>query len=197
VGISSGGTLGGDGAANEGTLNGAVTVASGTPGGAINLRDSAIGTLQVGSLALNGGTLSFDVGAGASGNLDEIASAGTLTIGGATKISIGFVNGTPTLTDGTYSLITYTGTTLTTAQFNNLSLSSNSLNGYTLTLVNGGSGASGVELQISGTPSNATPTTYSLTTVATSTFLHAGESTGLTTIRWLTRAWAARRRWAA
>jgi autotransporter-associated beta strand protein len=178
VTINSGGTLAGDGAANEGTLNGSVTVATGTPGGAINLQDGAIGTLTVGSLTVNGGTLSFDIGSGSTGNLDKIASTGTLTIGGSTKITIGFVNGTTTLTTGTYSLLTYGGAALSTANFNNLSLSSTTLGAYTLQLINGSTGSTGVELKISA---STTPTTYTLATTAGSKLLHAGGSTTLTT----------------
>ena len=176
VTINSGGSLLGDSAVNEGTLNGSVTVAA---GGAINLQDGSIGTLHVGSLTLNGGTVSFDVGSGSTGNLDLLASAGSLTIGGNTKISIGFLSGSTTLTDGTYSLLTYGGTALTTANFNKLSLSSTTLGAYTLQLIDGSTGSTGVELVISG--GSASATTYTLSTTAASSRILVGQSTTLNT----------------
>ena len=172
VAVNSGGTL-----AGTGTVNGAVNLNS---GGAINLQDGAIGTLNTGALTIGTGTsaLSFDIGAGSSGNLDKLAVTGALTLTGSATINIGFVSGTPSLTNGTYTLISYTGTSLTTAQFNQLSLGSTTLGSYTLSLVNGGN-TNGVELQVSG---GLPPTaTYSLTTTAAASRLMLGQSTGLTT----------------
>jgi fibronectin-binding autotransporter adhesin len=172
VAINSGGTL-----AGNGTAAGAVSVAS---GGAINLRDGVIGTLHTGALTLGTGStaLSFDIGSGSTGNLDSIAVTGALTLNGTSTITIGNVSGTPTLTNGTYSLITYTGSALTTAQFNDLTLGTTTLDGKTLSLVNGATGASGVELMVS---SAVVPgTNYSLSVAAGANLLHQGGTTTVT-----------------
>jgi fibronectin-binding autotransporter adhesin len=149
-----GGALGG-----TGTISGAVTV---NAGGSINLADGTIGTLTVGSLTLGTGStaMTFDIGAGATNNLDSIADLGALTInGGTSAITIGFVSGSPLLTAGTYTLISANVSSV----FGDFSLTDSQLGNYALKLVNGG--ASGLELQVT---SNIAPTTYFYTgTVST------------------------------
>ena len=171
VSIASGATLSGTGTTGTVTMSG---------GSAINLRDGAIGTLHVGGLTVNGGTLSFDIGAGSSSNLDLIASTGALAVNGAATITIGYVSGTPTLTNGTYSLITYNngGSALGSSAFGDLSLNTSALSGSgkIFTLVNNGGD---LELNVAASVTNGQ---YTLTTTAGSLNVHAnGGTTALST----------------
>jgi autotransporter-associated beta strand protein len=128
VGVADGATLAGTG------TTGVVTVAG---GGAINLQNGSIGTLTVKGLSIGNAatpsSLSFDIGAGATNNLDKIVDNGTLTLGGVggTTINIGNVSGTPTLTNGTYTLISSTGLT---GSLSDLTLSTLSLDSKSLSL---------------------------------------------------------------
>ncbi len=78
-------------------------------------------------------SISFDIGSGSTNNLDTIHDTGTLTLNGAggTTINIGNVSGTPTLTNGTYTLISSTGIT---GSLGDLTLSSSTLDGKELQL---------------------------------------------------------------
>ena len=149
--VSVSGSLGGTG------TTGAVTVAG---GGAINLQDGAIGTLTVGSLTTgNAGSpssLSFDIQTvGGTTSVDKIQDNGTLTLNGAggTTITIGALGGTGSLVAGNYTLIGYGGTL--SGGLANLQLATTSLDGATLTLVQG-NGV--IELNVN----NAGGTTYNL-----------------------------------
>jgi len=128
VQVANGATLTGTG------TTGLVTVAG---GGAINLQNGSIGTLTVKGLnignAATPSSISFDIGAGSTNNLDKIVDNGTLTLGGVggTTITIGNVSGTPTLTNGTYTLISSTGLT---GNLSDLTLSTLSLDSKTLSL---------------------------------------------------------------
>ncbi len=94
VTVQSGGTLGGDG-----TLAGTVTVQS---GGSIAPGNS-IGTLTVGALTLNAGSVSqFELGAPVTS--DRITVTGALTVAGSHNIAL--LNGGG-LATGTYTLMTY------------------------------------------------------------------------------------------
>ncbi len=148
VTVAAGATLGG-----SGSVAGTVTAAG---GGALNFTDGAIGTFKTGTLSLGqAGTptaLTFEITSGATDNLDSIAVTGNLVATGAGGTTITLANiGTPTLTAGLYDLITYTGTG--PADLSNFTLSTTTLDGDTLSLVQG-SGA--IELQISAP--NTTPT---------------------------------------
>jgi fibronectin-binding autotransporter adhesin len=172
VTVNSGGALGG-----TGTISGAVTV---NAGGSINLADGTIGTLTIGSLTLGTGStaMTFDIGAGASNNLDLIAP-GTFTInsGGTSAITIGFVSGSPLLTPGTYTLISGASAS---AQFSDFSLTDSQLGNYAFQLFNGG--ASGLQLIVT---SNLAPTAYFYTGTVSTDFTDyhnftTGASTGTT-----------------
>ena len=159
--VASGAALGG-----TGTANGAVTI---NGGGAINLVDGSIGSLKVGSLTLGTGStaLSFDIGSGATNNLDSITDLGALTTNGTSNITIGFVSGTPTLTSGTYTLISGA---ITGTQFGTFSLADPTLGAYSLSLFDGG--ASGLELVVNSTVAGSNTYYYTGTTGTDFTDFH-------------------------
>ena len=120
VSVSSGAALGG-----TGTVSGAVTV---TTGGSINLRDSAVGNLNLGSsLTLSGSAaapnnLYFDLGNGAGGT-DKIVTTGAHSAATASGALVSFNQLAGTVVDNsTYTLIqggaasTFTGYTLATTR---------------------------------------------------------------------------------
>ena len=122
VTVTTGSTLGGNGAINgavtaagtlsgSNTFNGTVSLSAGatlSPGGT-----NAIGTLTLANsgasaLTLNGSSLLFDL-SNVSGTCDLIAVTGTLVLNGANTIALSFPNGvTPA---GTYTLLTYAAKT--------------------------------------------------------------------------------------
>ena len=88
VAILSGGTLTG-----TGTVGGAVTLAS---GGTLTTVNSAVSTLTLGSLTINGGAINLELG-------DLITlGAGSLTLNGDTTVSISGI-----VTAGTYNLLAF------------------------------------------------------------------------------------------
>ena len=165
VAVNNGGTLGGTG------TTGAVTLAS---GGAINLTDGVIGTLTIGGLSTTGGgSLTFEIGTGGTTQIDEIADTGTLSASGSTTINVANLGGVgQTLSTGTYTILSYTGTQQSQGNF---SLSTGSLDGKTLTLAQ-----SGDNLEIVVT-AGTSGTTYTLSTTAGSSRILTGQSTTLTT----------------
>jgi autotransporter-associated beta strand protein len=100
IAINSGGTLGGTGA-----LAGAVTL---NTGGAI-APGTSIDSLDVGALAVSGGTLSFELGAPSTSDLLNVTGTDSLTI---TSGLVDLID-TGGLATGTYTLIDYVGTPLT------------------------------------------------------------------------------------
>ena len=172
VAVANGGTLAGTGS------TGIVTVAG---GGNINLRDGAIGMLTVNGLNLgNAGTpsvLSFDIGGGAAGNLDQIVDHGTLTLNGVggTTINIGSVSGTPALVDGTYTLISSNSLT---GSLIDLSLSTTTLDGKSLSLSQAGNSFDLVITDLT------TTTTYDLAASAANNriMVNSGSTTVTSTI---------------
>ncbi len=123
--VSGGATLTG-----TGTINAPVSVAS----GGIVAPGSSIGSISVGALSLDSGSLNFEVGAA---GVDRINGTGGLTL---TGVSTFFLQDLGGLAAGTYSLIDYTGTL--SGDLTNLALSTNSINGFTLSLVNNTSNTS-------------------------------------------------------
>jgi fibronectin-binding autotransporter adhesin len=163
------------------TLSGTGTTGAVTLGGtnsAINLvkANSTTGTLTVGGLTTTGGgTMTFAIGTSA-GAIDNINDTGTLSLGGSTSMVITNLNNaaSQTLVDGggtTYLLLATNGV----SGSGTLSLATTSLDGQNLSLNKVGNDYYLV------VASSVTSTSYTLTTGAAATVLHAGESTGLTT----------------
>ena len=170
VNVSNGAKLTGNGGST-----GIVTVAG---GGSIALQDGTVGTLTVGGLTIGGSThssMTFDIGS-TLGSSDSIADNGALTLltAGGTTITIGNASGVSSLANGNYSLITYSGAY--SGSLADLTLSTTSLDGKTLSLTQG-SGV--IYLTVAG--GSASGTTYTLSTTAGSTLLHSGATTTLTT----------------
>jgi fibronectin-binding autotransporter adhesin len=132
--VSSGATLTG-----TGTINAPVSVAS----GGIVAPGTGIGSISVGALSLDAGSLNFEVGAA---GVDRINGSGGLTLTGVSTFALQDLTG---LAAGTYPLIDYTGTL--TGDLTNLALSTASINGFALSLVNNTSNTS-IDLRV-GTPS--------------------------------------------
>jgi len=165
--INSGATLAGTGSTGLVSLN---------SGGAINLADGVIGKLTIGSLTTTGGgSLTFEIGGSTTGT-DEIADTGTLSASGSTVIDVANLGGVgQTLANGTYTILAYSGTQQSLSDF---SLSTTSLDGKTLSLVQSGDN---IEIVV-GSAVSTTATTYTLSTSAGSTLLHSGATTTLTTV---------------
>jgi len=146
---------------------------AGTGGGAINLADGVIGTLTIGSLTTTGGgSLSFEIG-GVTTSTDVIADTGALTASGSTTINVANLGGiSQTIATGTYTILSYTGTS---QSLSNFTLSTTSLDGKSLALTQNGDT---IEIAVT---SNTASTTYTLSTTAGSTLLHSGATTTLTT----------------
>ena len=165
--INSGATLAGTGSTGQVSLS---------SGGAINLADGVIGKLTIGSLTTTGGgSLTFEIGGSTTGT-DEIADTGSLSASGSTVIDVANLGGVgQTLANGTYTILAYTGTQQSLSDF---TLSTTTLDGKTLTLVQSGDN---IEVVVSSASGSTTSTTYTLTTTAGSTLLHSGATTTLTT----------------
>jgi autotransporter-associated beta strand protein len=119
--VNTGGTLGG-----TGSLSGAVTLNTGgtiAPG-------TSIDSLDLGALAVSGGTLSFELGAPSTSDLLNVTGADSLTItsGLVDLIDAGGLGA------GTYTLIDYSGTPLTNATVDLLSFQ-NTPGGFNYDLV--------------------------------------------------------------
>jgi hypothetical protein len=108
-----GGVLGG-----TGTIGGSVTLA----GGGTVAPGASIESLDVGSLAINGGTLSFELGApgspGVTSDLLNVVNTDGLSITSGTVDLIDFGG----LAGGTYTLVDYAGTALGDATVDLLTL---------------------------------------------------------------------------
>jgi fibronectin-binding autotransporter adhesin len=173
--LNTGSVLVGAGATLAGVGSTGNVVVSG--GGKINLQDGVIGTLTVNSLSIgNAGipsSISFDIGSGATGNLDKIVDNGALVFNGAggTVINIGNIGGMPTLSDGLFTLISSTGLTGGLAD---VSLSQTALDGKMLSLEIVGNS---LDLSVADL-TNAT--TYSLSASAANSRIIVG--TGSTTV---------------
>jgi fibronectin-binding autotransporter adhesin len=163
------------------TLSGTGTTGAVTLGGAssgINLvkSNSTTGSLTVGGLTTTGGgTLTFAIGT-TSGAIDDINDTGTLVLGGSTSIVIANLNnaGSQSIVNGsgtTYLLLATTGI----SGSGSLNLSTTSLDGHNLSLSQSGNN---YYLVVAAPVSS---TSFTLTTSAGSTLLHAGASTNLTT----------------
>jgi rhamnogalacturonan endolyase len=106
-----GGTLAGAGAVNR-----AVTLGS---GGTVSPGVSSAATLSAGSLAWNGGgKLAFDLGAAS----DRLALSGALTKGGAGTYEFAFSPGAGLADGTTYTLVTFSSTNFTAADFSHSGL---------------------------------------------------------------------------
>lgn len=146
-------TVSGGALAGTGTVAGSATL-SGT--GAIDLRDGAVGTLNLGStLSITGAAganhLSFDLGAGAAGTDKIVAGDATsVTTAGAAVINLYQLGGLATPVDpGTYTLIQGTSSMATVGQF---ALATSQAFGQTFTL-----GVSGNDLQLTTAAASAGP----------------------------------------
>jgi len=161
---------------NTATITGAVNAGSQT----IDLQDRVnLGTLSISSsLALNGGTLKFDLGNIGLLN-DKLAITGAANLsGGMTTINVNYLTGLSTLLATPYTLITASGG-LVSANFTLGDVTS-------LTLANG----KNYTLALSGDPtheyltatevSSANPTTYTLGATASATKIHVGGSSTIT-----------------
>ncbi len=171
-----GGALGG----NNGSLGGAVTVSS---AGGIDLRDSAVGTLTLGStLAITGAAgannLYFDLG-NTTGTSDLLSVAGTTTVTttGAAVINLYQLGGLAGRTAATYTLIGGAGT-LDATNFAKFSLGTNKAFGQTYTLVHD-SGTENGNLQV---------TAANVTSVTAAAFWKGGANNWSTTANWNTDA---------
>jgi len=129
VSVANGATLSGTGTTGFVTVNG---------GGKINLQDGTIGTLTVGGLSIGNtstpSSISLDIQTVAgTTTVDKIADTGALTLNGTggTTITLDNLSGTLTKAVNTYVLLSYTGTQ---QSLGDLTLSTNSLDGETLSL---------------------------------------------------------------
>jgi fibronectin-binding autotransporter adhesin len=173
--LDTGSVLVGAGATLAGIGSTGNVVVSG--GGRINLQDGVIGTLTVNSLSIGTAgipsSISFDIGSGATGNLDKIVDNGALVFNGAggTVIDVANIGGMPTLSDGLFTLISSTGLTGGLAD---VSLSQTALDGKMLSLQIVGNS---LDLSVADLTS---ATTYSLSASAANGRIIVG--TGSTTV---------------
>ncbi len=153
VQVNSGGTLAG----SAGNISGTVTIASGgnlSPGSpAANGASLSTGTLTVGGLTLNSGAnLNFKLDSLDSSDKIVVSGSNTLTVNGGTFNFTNFGH----LGPGLYDLISYSGSQLSTAAFDNFSnyLTPTPMGIFTLQLKND---PGEIDLQVSATTATWNP----------------------------------------